>query len=106
MIVGRALMLSALCLLAACNGGAGWEKIGADAEDMRADRAACLRYARAVAEEEVYAGTAPVTRRVVPGGGVIGEQAGAERTARLAESARRVEVFEECMRKLGYRHQP
>jgi len=75
------LTFLAALLLVGCTADGVWQKRGVSAEKRRGDQDTCLRYAR----NQVEAQPEPTVR---------------------AESSRRVELYEECLRRMGYRRVP
>lgn len=67
--------------LAACTAEGVWQKTGVDADKRRSDQDGCLRYARHQVEAQ-------------------------PKTTVQAESAKRVELYERCLRSMGYRRVP
>ena len=97
-----------LALFAAgCAAGAGdWSKPGATEEALAQDISGCRQYAQLQAERESFrtAGRlrAPVYE-VDPSTGTVRESFSTERAAAsIDEASRRQQLFEQCMRDLGY----
>lgn len=100
------LLLPGLLLIAGCSGRQ-WDKPEVTQEELTAAIGDCERQAYRQAEAEAFAGRGGPNTAVIEVDRARGiardAHAGLRRSANLTESARRAELFRECMLAKGFR---